>query len=380
MNNMNGMPGMPNGMYGGFGGNMNMGMNDMSAMMNYGGGYGNGWNGMGGAGYGSFSGYPQMGGYNQTGSYPPEMMNHFRNNFSNQNRPHPNGGNFQSQRVGRNGSFGAYGRPGMQANNSRPGSQSGLPNQVRRFHDNRSRQPNPAARYGTVPFLLPKSKTTDQSVLQQRDGQSPDGTANAAAESNGEDEQAKASAETPQEGKNDATAAPGPSSEASLPEGAASAEATKGPDDLTQTAGSAPTGPANLNHIQTVDSVEGDGNNFDPSVMDNGMQYPAQMMNSFQHHPHMNGPFNANMGFHQNSFGHRGGISAAYGAATVLTGEPRGVGVEGAPTGPRAMREGRPNTGFSSRINNARYNATLASAAAASSEPAPASPSRRVRS
>jgi hypothetical protein len=142
-----------------------------------------------------------------------------------------------------------------------------------------------------------------------------------------------------------------------------------------------------LNQIQTVDTGDGDmQQNFGPAMMANGMQpnmgFPHGMMNQFPNPAFMNAPFDPtmNMGFHQgNNFGPRGGFNAAYGAATVLTGEPQGRGVEGAPTGPRAMREGRPNTGFSSRMNNVRYNPPPKSITPAK-ENAPRSPQRRVRS
>ena len=135
---------------------------------------------------------------------------------------------------------------------------------------------------------------------------------------------------------------------------------------------------------------------FGPTMMGNGMQpnmgFPLAMMNqfpnqafpnqAFSNQAFMNAPFDPtmNMGFHQgNSFGPRGGFNAAYGDATVLTGAPQGRGVEGAPTGPRAMREGRPNTGFSSRMNNIRYNPPQKSVTPAK-ENVPRSPQRRVRS
>ena len=135
---------------------------------------------------------------------------------------------------------------------------------------------------------------------------------------------------------------------------------------------------------------------YDQSMMGNGMgmPYAAGMMNQFPAQ-HMNAPFdpsmnmnmNMNMGYNGN-FGPRGGFnSGAYGAATVLTGqptEPIGVGVKGAPTGPRAMREGRPNTGFSSRVNSGRYAQAPPppppKSVASTQEVAPISPQRRVRS
>ncbi|EFQ95177.1 hypothetical protein PTT_06899 [Pyrenophora teres f. teres 0-1] len=346
-NNMNGMS---NGMYGNFGGNMGMGMNDMSAMnmMQYGGGYGNGWNGMG-SGYGNFGGPNQMGGYNQSGAYP-EMMNQFpKNNFpnQNQNRFHANQGGAHAQRNNRNGSQGSFG-PGFHNAHSRPGSRSG---------------PAP-----------------------NRDGQSPDGTANAAPEAKAEGEQAKASAESTDEGKESAYGVP-VSSEKQAPENGVDADG-----DVANQAGDDPDQAAQdggLKPIQTVDTGDIDVPSYDQSMMGNGMQadmsYPQGMMNQFPGQ-HMNASFDPsmsmNMGYNSN-YGPRGGFNnGAYGAATVLTGqptEPIGVGVAGAPTGPRAMREGRPNTGFSSRVNSSRFPPPPKSVAS-TNDVAPGSPQRRVRS
>lgn len=348
MNNMNNMAGM-NGMFG-FGG---MGMNDMS--MNYGGGFGNGWNNMGNAGYG-FNGYNQTVGYNQSGAYP-EMMNQYPKNYmSNTNRFHGNGGNLsQQQRSNRNGSLGA--------GNNRPQSQSG-PQNVRRYQHPRTPR-NMAATHTFHSTSLSISKA--DSVSEQRDGESPAGTADPASEK-GNDEQTATSAE-PEQGKAEAAEA---TAEATPADAVAAAE-----DSTTAEAGV--DEPNTLNQIQTVDSVEMDDQGYDQTMMNGNMsmQYPPHMMNQFPNQ--MNGGFNPNMGFQQNNFGPRGGFNHAYGAATVLTGEPRGVGVAGAPTGPRAMREGRPNTGFSSRANNARYNASVQPSAASITERS-RSPSRRARS
>ncbi|KAF2126094.1 hypothetical protein P153DRAFT_399556 [Dothidotthia symphoricarpi CBS 119687] len=371
------MNGMSNGMYGNYGGNMGMGMNDMSAMnmMNYGGGYGNGWNGMGG-GYGNSNGFNQMGGYNQSGAYP-EMMNQFpKNNFpnqnQNQNRFHANQGGAFPQRN-RNGSRGDFG-PGA---NGRPGSRSGPAHNVRRFHN---LPPRPALLVGELP-TSPNS-ATDKFVFQQRDGQSPDGSAKAAPETKVEDEQTKAPAESTEEGKE--------SNDAALDSINPSGDGSRDADGATNHAGNESnetTNPDGLNKIQTVDSIEGDMQSFDPSMMGDGMQpnmpYGQGMMNQFPvqapFNPNMNMGMDAEYHHHNNNYGPRGGFNAAYGAATVLIGQPTGVGVEGAPTGPRAMREGRPNTGFSSRVNSARFIAPLKSVTPAR-EGVPASPVRRVRS
>ncbi|CAO2651487.1 Nn.00g040570.m01.CDS01 [Neocucurbitaria sp. VM-36] len=354
----NTMNGIPPSMYGNFGGNMGLGMNDMSAMnmMNYGGGYGNGWNDMGG-GYGNFNGHNQMGGYNQSGAYP-EMMNQFpKNNFSNQNqnRFHANQGGAYPQRTNRNGSHGGFG-PGFQNANSRPESRSGLPH--------------------------------------NREDQSPEGPADATPDIKTEGEQIKVSTESTEEG-NDILDGASTSFAPSAAQKSSTAKTSETVEETTNQTGDeikeSTQGGGGLNQIQTVDSGDADMENYTQSTMGNGMQpnmpYPQGMMNQFANHP-MNASFdssmNMSMGYDQNhNFGPRGSFNnGAYGAARVLTGqptEPVGVGVVGAPTGPRAMREGRPNTGFSSRVNSGRYNPPTKSITPAQ-DAVPSSPQRRVRS
>ena len=400
MNNMNGMPNMANGMFNNFGGNMGIaGMNDMSAMsmMNYGGGYGNWGQGANGGGFNNFNGYNQMGGYNQTGAQYPEMMNQFpKNNFPNQNRFHANGVAFPNQRNNRNGSLGGHGNPnngsgsgsgaGFNHNvNSRPGSRGGaLPHNVRRFH---KLPPVP-------PAIFPN---TDVCVTQQRDGQSPDGNTEVAIETKVKDEHAQTSTEPAAEGKVDGEGAPdATTSPTAQAEGAPTGDLAEAPDALIQSAGDIPNSvpqTSGLNRIQTVDSIEMDHSAaYNDPMMTEAMHpdqaYGQGMINDYSNQmSHMNGAYNQNMGFNQNVHGSRGGFNTAYGAATVLVGEPlgepKGMGVEGAPTGPRAMREGRPNTGFASRapaharsISNAPTPITNGPPA---TEAAPGSPPRRGR-
>ncbi|KAF2846452.1 hypothetical protein T440DRAFT_521815 [Plenodomus tracheiphilus IPT5] len=391
-NDFNNMNGMSNGMYGNFGGTMGMGMgmNDMSAMnmMNYGGSYGNGWNGMGG-GYGNFNGSSQMGGYNQSGAYP-DMMNQFpKNNFpnQNQNRFHANQGGQNPQRD-RNGSRGSFG-PALQNAHSRPGSRSGPAQNVRRFQPSSPSKTSPSMDVSINP-------ETDECVSQQRDGQSPDRHANAASEAETEREQAKASAEDSEQGKvvvHGERVPAGPQVGQQETSGDISKDDTVNANATEDGSnGAAQTG--GLNPIQTFDSGDADMQNFDQSMMGNGMHpdmaYQQAMMNQIPP-PQMNASFdssmNMNMGYdQQNSFGPRGGFNnGAYGAARVLVGqatvEPVGVGVAGAPTGPRAMREGRPNTGFSSRTNSNRFPPVAPKSVASTNEPiSGGSPHRRVRS
>lgn len=383
MSDFNQMNNMPNGMYGNFGGNMGMGMNDMSSMMQYGGGYGNGWNGMGG-GYGNFNGPNQMGGYNQSGAYP-DMMNQFpKNNFpnQNQNRFHANQGGVHPQRD-RNGSRGSFGSVFQKAQ-SRPGSGSGPAQNVRGSH-----------------HLPPKTSTsvsqssivaTDKFIPQQRDGQSPVGTAGAAPQIKPDGEQPQASAEITEEGKesdHDAESSANPR----VAQNNVSGESKVAGDvtDQAENGSNESTHDSGLNPIQTVDSGDADMPNYDQSMMGHGIQsmmpYQQGMMGQFpnqQMNPAFDPSMNMNMGYNQqNNFGPRGGFNnGAYGAARVLTGqpaEPIGVGVVGAPTGPRAMREGRPNTGFSSRQSNSWVRPAPKSVTSTQGA-GPGSPQRRVRS
>ncbi|KAF2624659.1 hypothetical protein BU25DRAFT_413205 [Macroventuria anomochaeta] len=369
-----------NGMYSNFGGNMGMGMNDMSTMnmMNYGGGYGNGWNGMG-SGYGNFNGFNQMGGYNQSGAYP-EMMNQFpKNNFQNQNRFPANQGGALPQRNNRTGSQGGSvsGPGGPQNTNSRPGSRSGPAQNVRRSHNTPPRQTSSALQYS--------KRATDDIGVQQRDGESPDASANAVTAPKPEGEQDTAVKSTEEGNDNDdSTQDPTAAASAAGPVGTGVEDASDSAATGEQMNESAQSN--GLNHIQTVDTEDGSMQGYDQSMMGNGMQsnlgFANGTMNQFPNPMQMNAPFDPsmNMGFHQNNnFGPRGSFNAAYGAATVLTGEPQGRGVEGAPTGPRAMREGRPNTGFSSRMNNVRHQPPPKSVTPAQSTGG-RSPQRRVRS
>jgi len=388
VSDFNHMNGMPNGMYGNFGGNM--GMNDMSAMnmMNYGGGYGNGWNGMGG-GYGNFNGSNQMGGYNQSGAYP-EVVNQFpKNNFSNQNqnRFHASQGGQDPQRD-RNGSCGSFGAA-LQNAHSRPGSQSGPTHNVRRFHHHFPPTPSPSV----GKFL---NQVTDGCFFQQCDGQSPEGTADAASKAMAKGEQAKASTEDIEEGKALANSEPvtaglQPPQEVTLGDSTRDiGEKTEHTEDGAKEAAQGD----GLNPIQTYDSGDADMQEFDQSMMSNAMHpamaYQQGLMNQFSHQQ-MNASFdpsmNMTMGYNQqNNFIPRSNFNnGAYGAARVLVGQSTqpvglGVGVVGAPTGPRAMREGRPNTGFSSRLNNSRFPPTAPKSVASTHEPVSGSPHRRVRS
>ncbi len=376
-NNMNAMP---NGMYGNFGGNMGMGMNDMSAMnmMGYGGGYGNGWNGMGGGfGNGNFNGN-QMSGYNQSGTYP-EMNQFSKNNFPNQNRFHANQGGMNPQRQNRNGSHGSFGS-GFQNANSRPGSRSGLAHNVRRSRPHLSSRPSP-------PVDKFPDSATDNNIPIQRDGSLPDGTADTASAAQAEGEQTNAATEPTEEGKENVDFSQGSANPQTAQKTSTSGDESKDVGESTNSTENNPNEMVQgqgLNQIQTVESVDTDMDGYDHSMSGNHMQqdmgYPQGMMNQTQMNPSFD--HTMNMGYN-NNYGPRGGFNnGAYGAATVLTGqssEPVGVGVVGAPTGPRAMREGRPNTGFSSRMNNVRYNPPP-KAAAPTQIAAPTSPGRKGRS
>lgn len=383
---------MPNMPYGGFGGSMGMpGMNDMSAMnnMNFGGGYGNGWNGGMNGGYGNFNGYNNpMGGYNQSGGQYPQMMNQFpKNNFQNQNRFPANGAAFSQQKNNRRGSYGNYGNqngnqngPGFQNAHSRPGSRSGPPQNVRRFHRRESPVIRPPA-YLQRPISLPLNPPKTDVFTLQRDGESPAGDAEAAPETHVEGDQTKASADPAQEGKAEAE---GTSESVVAP--VTQADGMSNANELTGTADESNEmlQSGGLNQIQTVDSADNDNSQYEQPMMNDNIMpsqpYQQGMGGGYSNQHNFNGPYGGGMGFNQhNNYGPGGGYNPAYGAATVLTGEPKGVGVVGAPTGPRAMREGRPNTGFSSRANNARYNSHVPAASVVSAPEPPASPLRRGR-
>jgi hypothetical protein len=366
-----------NGMYGNYGGNMGMGMNDMSAM-NYNGSYG-GWNGMGG-GYGNYNnGFNQMGGYNQSGAYPDMMNQYPKNNFpnQNQNRFSANQGGAHPQRNMRNGSHGSLG-PGFQKSNSRPGSQSGPAHKVRRFHHLPPRPKSLAGKH-TIPTA------TDEYVSLQRDGQSPDGHASTATDAKNGDEQVDASTEHTEEGK--ATGEVGiasidPEAVQNDPSGDVNNEAGN-TTDSAGTDANATTDNGGLKPIQAFDSGDADMDDFNQPMMGNGMAYQRGMMDQGFDQSHTNPMYNPNMNMGYNNYGPRGGYSSgAYGAAKVLIdqpAEPIGVGVVGAPTGPRAMREGRPNTGFSSRVNSARF-VPPPKSVTSTHDTVPISPHRRARS
>jgi hypothetical protein len=369
------MNNMSNGMYGNYGGNMGMGMNDMSAM-NYNGGYG-GWNGMGG-GYGNYNnGFNSMGGYNQSGAYP-EMMNQYpKNNFpnQNQNRFPANQGGAYPQRNMRNGSQGNFG-PGAQHANSRPSSRNGLAPNVRRFLH---LPPRPTTTVTQTSVRI----TTDEYVSLQRDGQSPDGNANTASDAKSGEEQDKASAEPTEEGKPHLEGTAESTDPQAAHDPTAPSNVTEVVGDATNSVGNATNETAGLNPIQTFDSGDAEMQDFNPPMMGHGMPYPQGMMGHGFDQSHMDPSFNPSMNMGYNNYGPRGAYnSGAYGAAKVLTDQPTqpiGVGVVGAPTGPRAMREGRPNTGFSGRVNSARF-VPPPKSVASSHDIAPTSPQRRVRS
>ncbi|GME34906.1 hypothetical protein GTA08_BOTSDO00643 [Neofusicoccum parvum] len=97
----------------------------------------------------------------------------------------------------------------------------------------------------------------------------------------------------------------------------------------------------------------GMGMGMDPSFI--GMAMPGRGRGGFR------GGYGRGYQNFRGGFGGRGMQGSGFepsggfgGNVTVLAGgEPKGVGVEGAPTGPKAMREGLPNTGASGRLRGA---------------------------
>lgn len=361
------------------------GMNDMSAMMNYGGGFGNGWQGGMNGGFENFNAYNSMGGYNQSGAQYPQMMNQFpKNNFPNQNRS-SSGAGFSDRR-------GSYGNLGTHGSGSRPGSRSGPQQNVRRHHHTQPVYAIPAQ-----PTTL--STTTETNPSMQPEGDVPAGSPDEkhiAEIQAGGDQNEKSTEATDAAGDKYGEADSGEAGADSAAQAEDGGNNAKELTDAADGAKSSSEGNA-LNQIQTVDS----GDNVQPALPFQqpmisgampgmppmgGMQgfNPAMMSDFGGPGPGMNMGYGGNMGFgghhqHHHGYGAQGGYNPAYGAATVLTGEPRGVGVEGAPTGPRAMREGRPNTGFSSRMGGRHYSHASAPSVASAHGSAAASPARRGR-
>ncbi|KAK7516824.1 hypothetical protein IWZ03DRAFT_379148 [Phyllosticta citriasiana] len=411
-----GMPGMgvdpmamSQGMFGGFGG-QGMGMNGMNMGMGYGGGYGGGWNGrqMSGNDFGGANaGYYPGGGYNQQshqqGHFP--QMNHrqqqfAKNNFQNQNR-FPGSGTFGQQQQpqeatgqGQQGETAGAGPDDGQEISAVEDQPSGQGGQI--DNNNDAKQAPEAAEEAFVhqlPLGMQRQSTSEPGPTDSNTPVPPESQQN----ENKHEDQPHENPLDAQDSGHDDTAGQG-ASDTNVAETQRENQVDEPVDQPETTPAAEPTatnqeGPQQEQGIQQ--SQEGFHQPFQPNSMGAfsqagpmgmnmsmgpmgpmGPMDPSYMaMGSMQGMPHdtsmgWNSPYDfggrgRGRGFGRGGYNNfRGGLigrggpglsnSGAFsGEVTVLAGgEPKGVGVEGAPTGPRAMREGLPNTGASGRLRS----------------------------
>jgi len=391
------------GMFGGYGGqgvgmNGMAGMNGMNGMnmgMGYGGGYGTGWNGqqMSSSDFGGANaGYYPGGGYNQSsqGHFPHQMHHQQqqfpKNNYQNQNRFHGQGAHQQKGfGRGQQSNFGSQNQTQGPSQNHMSGQNHISPGQ------NQPDQQEDDAFHHQLPMELQGRRASQQKSVEPSQP-NPNTDAGEAQElvSNPTENHAEVTvpghtteyAENKEKGEDLTNIANASSTQDNI---------TTEPEELTTVAGGATQeGPVNpdsneqiqgLQPIATVDTSEPSAPAFDNSNMNvaahqepmvplnHGQYLQSGVMNDFPHRGRggMRGGYGRGAGFDfRGGFGGRGVQGGGFmptgafgpnnailpqgGDVTVLTpGEPRGLGVEGAPTGPKAMREGRPNTGFVSR-------------------------------
>jgi zinc finger CCCH domain-containing protein 13 len=358
--------GMP-GMYAGFGG-PGMGMAGMNNMMGMGyGSFNDGWSGqqMGGGEFGANAGYYPSSGYNQQshqqGQFPNQMHQHQfqKNNFQTQNRFHGQG-SYQQRQFGR-GYQGAFRENQAQMQDATQDEPANSETAQHQEDDASLHQPT---------ALLPAQQSSDRkSVEPAPAGQESTGDAAAADR---EDNAANHVSEGPKpdeswnvpEGKTatDGATASVESDETKAPEG----QASGAPQTVTEDAI-----PSAENHMmektQPIATFGGDDGAYSMGMYQSSTGPYAHASNHYTgmtDYP-TRGRGGMRGGYGRGGFGRGGhsrygsgggfglgaaGIASQQSDVTVLTpGEPRGVGVEGAPTGPRAMREGLPNTGLSGR-------------------------------
>ncbi|KAK8194618.1 hypothetical protein IWZ00DRAFT_542453 [Phyllosticta capitalensis] len=413
---MMGMPGMgvdpmamSQGMFGGFGG-QGMGMNGMNMGMGYGGGYGGGWNGQQLSGNdfgGANAGYYPGGGYNQQshqqGHFP--QMNHrqqqfAKNNFQNQNR-FPGPGTFGQQQQQQHQETAGQGQqeetegvgevqedPAVADHPSGPDGQNDTADAAKNTpdtaeatfvdqlpvgmgQDHSTLEAGPFDLQPTAPTEPQQNDAepeTQETPLEPNEsghaevdgghGASDTNTAEARPE-NPVDEPVDQPATTPA-AEQSATTQDGPQQEQGMqqaqngfhppfqpnPMGAFS---QAGPMGMNMAMGPmGPMGPMDSSYMamggmqgMQHDTPMGWNSPYDFSGRGRGRGFGRGGYNSFR------GGYTGRGG---PGFGNSGAFS---GEVTVLAGgEPKGVGVEGAPTGPRAMREGLPNTGASGRLRS----------------------------
>ncbi|KAF2497912.1 hypothetical protein BU16DRAFT_580481 [Lophium mytilinum] len=400
---MMGMPGMnmgpmSQGMFGGFGG-QGMGMSGMAGMnmgMNYGGGYGTGWNGQqmsGGDFGGANAGYYPGGGYNQSsqGNFPHQMhQQQFpKNNFQNQNRFQGQGAYPQRGGFGRGhqGNLATQNQGQAYGQNQVPTSQN---HSEQKHDDTTDRQTSSGLQDSSIRMTVEQSQAPPDTEADGVEG-APE-KASDSAENPGLDA-STGNSDIKAEGEQNANSINASGSELETNEIVDATALTRPAEEFaedTSMNANMDTPTQQFQPIATVDTSEPFSQPFDHQNMNMNMNmgmgmgmshdmmgqvYPGQphqmgMMDPYSHRGRggARGGFGRGVGHDfRGGFGGRGvqggGFMAtgAFGGSntavlphsgdvTVLTpGEPRGLGVEGAPTGPKAMREGRPNTGFASR-------------------------------
>lgn len=391
-----------------------MGMNGMNMGMGYGGGYGGGWNGqqMSGNDFGGANaGYYPGGGYNQQshqqGHFPQHQMNHHhnqqfaKNNFQNQNRFQEPGAYQQQKQLGPDQQGDSGAGPGQAEGNAAAqgqvlGEDQGeTENKASENHVSEANVEDGALENQVPPDLHNRRSSQAESGDAQNDANDEENPTQPADVTNetqneatsGEVHEGDPSAETKDEGDTNPTAG-GP--DAQEGETGQAPELGEEPFENAQLQGSQQPEHGFPNQNFPHQAMGGFGN-ADPTTMgmNMGMGMGMGMDPSFMGMP-MAGMPDPSMGFGpmnqhfdysgRGRGGFRGGYGRGYqnfrggfgrgmhgpgfgpggggfgGNVTVLAGgEPKGVGVEGAPTGPKAMREGLPNTGASGRLGRAAF-------------------------
>lgn len=397
---------MSQGMFGGFGG-QGMGMNGMNMGMGYGGGYGGGWNGqqMSGNDFGGANaGYYPGGGYNQQshqqGNFPQHQMNGHhnqqfaKNNFQNQNRFHGPGTHQQPKPLGQGQQGDVGAGPGQAEGAAAAQAQASGEDRVENENKDSAQQASDAEATAFEHQLPPElqnrrpSQTGSVEVQKETDNDKANDTTDSTNEAPKDEKTLGGDAEHGPNADNDDetnNAVEGPETqdgEAAQSHETAEVTVEGGhqQDDQQPGHGFQPQtfphqqmggfGNADPNSMGMNMGV-GMGMGMDASFM--GMSMPGMsdpsmgfgtMSQNFDYPGRGRGGFRGGYGRGYNNF--RGGYgrgvqgpgfgpSSGFGGnVTVLAGgEPKGVGVEGAPTGPKAMREGLPNTGASGRLRGA---------------------------
>jgi hypothetical protein len=352
---MPGMAGMDmSSMFGGYGmqgmAGMNPSMMNMMMGMDFNGGYGNSWNNgqqLNGD-FGASTGfYPGGGGYNQSHQgHVPQMSQHQqypKNNFQNQNR-----------------------FPGSQRGHGR----GGFYNQGRGQYEQNFPQPPPNAPTGPKAAQAPQYNPDGSRPLPEGYGRRPSQassteprptTSGASHEQAATSRDNLASSEKPA-AENDRIELTGNTDNALTQQSAGAASENTGPDAASEQAPELAVNNGDFQGQQTAESGSMHGYNGSQDYtsgeqMNGGTEYSQQM--EYNNNVDTSNEHGMVQGQWQNSRGAfrgrgRGGFRGRGGWQYNETREfsqpivePKGVGVEGAPTGPKALREGKPNTGWS---------------------------------